>query len=475
MRAAGLPPISTVAEPFTIVSGGPTHTAMSPSTAAGMFAMRTVGMPGPPTGPPTCGTGPVVIGQVCMSVRRAAGGMAAIVALLPASETRYLAAVPVPPEPPKPFYPPGVNLGLILDVPVLHQMRAPSALETTVTSTLQPVNPTTGTTTYVILPMGQIQSQTFEAAGARKQTNYHYDPVDPKEQVEAIEARIDASEAERKTTKDPEKRAALKARVKTLKETAKTVAKQAKKGSPPARLARATYVEESDGQVTIFGETVYEYEGLDIVKATTTTRSDEDPPAVQELSESYAYNDLGQLASKDAAGQKTEYSFDAMGRPTGSTSKYQSPAGDFFSEIEITYTYAPGPADPTPANAMMATTTTAKSGPLAVLEKVKDVPAPRLAEAMAKGAKREAPPPAPGFDVEAAAPRLKTVSVGGFDVPEPLAAWSAMKLGKQLAPAAKQDAPPPAAEPPSAPAPPVEPPPLPTKLEITTVVGVYVY
>src|SRR5665213_4197290 len=78
MRAAGLPPIITVVEPMTIESGGPTHTHISPTTDAGMFPIKTVGAPGPVTGPPTCGTGGspgVTIGQTCMSVRRAAIGM----------------------------------------------------------------------------------------------------------------------------------------------------------------------------------------------------------------------------------------------------------------------------------------------------------------------------------------------------------------------------------------------------------------
>src|SRR6186713_1270703 len=43
MRAAGGPPTSTVIEPFTIVSGGPTHTHMLPTLAAGIIAMITVG------------------------------------------------------------------------------------------------------------------------------------------------------------------------------------------------------------------------------------------------------------------------------------------------------------------------------------------------------------------------------------------------------------------------------------------------
>lgn len=75
MRAAGNPPIITVGEPMAITSGGPTQVKRSVTLAAGSPPMSTVGQPGGKIGPPTCGTGPVVIGHVCMSVMRAAGGI----------------------------------------------------------------------------------------------------------------------------------------------------------------------------------------------------------------------------------------------------------------------------------------------------------------------------------------------------------------------------------------------------------------
>src|SRR4051812_42353237 len=86
MRAAGFLPIMTFIEPMAMVSGGPVQTHMSPTTAAGMPLISTVGTPGPVIGPPTCGIGGVpgvARGQTCMSPRRAAGGMGAIV---PASD-----------------------------------------------------------------------------------------------------------------------------------------------------------------------------------------------------------------------------------------------------------------------------------------------------------------------------------------------------------------------------------------------------
>jgi hypothetical protein len=73
MRAAGMFPINTVADPLAIVSGGPVQVHISPIRAAGIPPMSTVGHPGGMMGPPTCGTTPVTIGQVCMSVTRAAG------------------------------------------------------------------------------------------------------------------------------------------------------------------------------------------------------------------------------------------------------------------------------------------------------------------------------------------------------------------------------------------------------------------
>jgi len=79
IRAAGMLPIKTVPDPLTMTSGGPTHTHMLPSVAAGMFPIITVTAPGEQIGPPTCGTTPVTIGQTCMSVSRAAGGMGFLV------------------------------------------------------------------------------------------------------------------------------------------------------------------------------------------------------------------------------------------------------------------------------------------------------------------------------------------------------------------------------------------------------------
>jgi hypothetical protein len=76
--AAINPLIITVGDPITITSGGPTQIAISVTRAAGIPPMITFGEHGPLIGPPTCGIGGkpgVTIGQTCMSVNRAAGGI----------------------------------------------------------------------------------------------------------------------------------------------------------------------------------------------------------------------------------------------------------------------------------------------------------------------------------------------------------------------------------------------------------------
>lgn len=75
IRAAGLPPMSTVEEPAAMVSGGPAQVHMSPAQAAGKPPIKTVGVSGGKMGPPTCGDGPLNIGQTCMSDTLAAKGI----------------------------------------------------------------------------------------------------------------------------------------------------------------------------------------------------------------------------------------------------------------------------------------------------------------------------------------------------------------------------------------------------------------
>ncbi len=98
-RAAGRPPIITVAEPMAMASGGPTHKHMSPTTAAGRNPIMTVGTHGPLIGPPTCGIGGspgVTIGQVCISESRAASGIDRTFAAFLAAGTAAARPIPEP-------------------------------------------------------------------------------------------------------------------------------------------------------------------------------------------------------------------------------------------------------------------------------------------------------------------------------------------------------------------------------------------
>ena len=76
--AAGFLPIKTDFEPLTTVSGGePAQKQEEPIVAAGKFPISTEGTPFV-IGPPTCGIGGVpgvCIGQTCISVILAAGGI----------------------------------------------------------------------------------------------------------------------------------------------------------------------------------------------------------------------------------------------------------------------------------------------------------------------------------------------------------------------------------------------------------------
>lgn len=72
-RAAGKLLINILVLPVTITSGGPAQVHMFETVAAGKFKIKTFGTPGGKIGPPTWGSGPVNIGQMCISVTRAAG------------------------------------------------------------------------------------------------------------------------------------------------------------------------------------------------------------------------------------------------------------------------------------------------------------------------------------------------------------------------------------------------------------------
>lgn len=72
-RAAGILQTMTVALPLATLEGGPTQIPMVPTCAAGSLPIRTVIATGGTRTPPTCGTGPVTMGQTCISDNLAAG------------------------------------------------------------------------------------------------------------------------------------------------------------------------------------------------------------------------------------------------------------------------------------------------------------------------------------------------------------------------------------------------------------------
>jgi hypothetical protein len=65
-------PRSTVMQPMAPMEGGPTQTCMSETRAPGILLSMTPVEP-KVAGPPTWGTGPVVMGQTCMSPKVEAG------------------------------------------------------------------------------------------------------------------------------------------------------------------------------------------------------------------------------------------------------------------------------------------------------------------------------------------------------------------------------------------------------------------
>ncbi len=419
IRAAGLLLMNTVADPLTIVSGGPTHTAMSPRTDAGRKPINTVGTPGDAMGPPTCGFGPSHMGQTCMSVSRAAGGIVSSLPLevldlkefrsesgkskagpLSGCRRRYIDNIqdacvlrwlsttdhqkvflnmPSPPTPePLPPVRELLNLGIILECPFLHQLALPTILNTVVISS-QKDGPAQGATAYTYAGT-RLTKSVFTGGGAEKIVEYHYTPSDPSEKIAIHEAEIAKSKdelREAKLAKDTGRMSTVKNRIDLQKSDLKKLKKQAKdKSFNPMVLQRTTFVENSPGQVGVSGETVFEYDGANIVKATTSSQTDEDPPRIADVAREYKYNDLGQLSEMDMAGCITEFSYAPTGQLLKSSGGFVSPTGDFICEDTCIYTYAPPGSNPIAPNALIASLTDAKSGPASEF----GIPSPTISE-----------------------------------------------------------------------------------------------
>jgi len=292
----------------------------------------------------------------------------------------------MPPEPPKPPWPPDVNVGLIVDVPTLWQSKPPPLLLATVESTLLPASPQQGQIAFTFVGGRQLMQSQFTGGLATKVTTFHYSPADPGAQLAAVEDRIEALEAKVATARTKPERDSLKDGLKTLEAMARKLRKDAKAGVAAPRLGYTTFVESAPGEVAVSGQTAFQYEGLDIVKAITTSETDEDPPQVDRMEYRYEYDALGRLAAMDAGGQITRVSYDPFGKPVGTRMEFLSPAGDFLSFMETTYAYAPPGMDPVPANGLLSAVTTAYSGPASAFGQSPAAPVP------------PPPKPPPGFE-----------------------------------------------------------------------------
>lgn len=262
-----------------------------------------------------------------------------------------------------------VSLGVILDMPFLHQLSMPLSMGTVVESTLLPTRYGTSTTTYTFAAPGQPLRAVYEAATSQKDTRYHYDPADPEAMARELEAKIADLGARHDASRDGAERARLRDLQRLYRENLAKLRAQSTAGQAPMRLARQTWVEKGLGKATVYGEIVFEYQGLDIAKAHMTTRTDDDPPRVDKLTRSYSYDPLGRLTSMDVAGSITEFGYDPGGRLVTSSNSYTSPAGDFRADDQVAYLYAPPPgADPVAANALLMSIDDAVSGPVASFE-----------------------------------------------------------------------------------------------------------
>ena len=223
-----------------------------------------------------------------------------------------------------------LNLGIVLECPFLHQVILPTALQTTVFSS-QKSGPSAGVTAYSYAGTRLVKS-VFTGGDAVKTIDYHYTPADPAEKIARLEADLALAKEELKAAKKAKATESIptkKQKIDLLKSDLKKLKKEAKaSGFQPMTLVRSTFVESSPGMVGVRGETVYEYESGNVVRAVTTSETDEDPPRPAELTREYTYNDLGQLVSMDLAGCVTEFTYAPTGqllsRPAASSPRRET-------------------------------------------------------------------------------------------------------------------------------------------------------
>lgn len=283
--------------------------------------------------------------------------------------------MPTPPKPDLNL----VNLGAIIDQPFLFQQNNPSTVKVpssqafNTESTLIPGGSASGSAAYSYSPPNQLAQEVQTTSGAVKTTDYIYQPADMAAIIEALETKLARAEADYAELGaapgvDPVDLADAKARVSAAKER---VAAAKKVKSPPAQLVQTKWLEVGDGDLMVSGNTIFVYEGPDIVRSTTTVTTHEDPPRVDELETEYRYNDLGQVTEIDCAGSVTHCEYDPLGRLARKVGSFIAPAGNFLADNRTTFTYTPPAGDPNqipPPNALVSSVNDSVSGPLAGFE-----------------------------------------------------------------------------------------------------------
>tara|TARA_R110002072_G_scaffold10569_1_gene49085 strand:- start:134 stop:1084 length:951 start_codon:yes stop_codon:yes gene_type:complete len=262
-----------------------------------------------------------------------------------------------------------VNVGAILERPFLHQLRMPLTLGSAVDATKLD-DPVEGVTTFTFLGT-QLLMDVYKNDGCEKTTEYHYTAVDPAETIAAlnkkrVELQLKHDGMSAASDFDPLAQKAVAREIKKVDEAIKKITLESKKGPPPPRLVRLTFVEDTDGQVLVTGETTFEYDAGDIVKAKSVTQTDESPPRVDRLEKVYTYNDLGQVTQVDEGGAVTYFRYDPVGRMIQTDGDYLSQAEDYRAFHRTLYTYTP-PGDPTmtpPPNSLLTSLNDSASGPM---------------------------------------------------------------------------------------------------------------
>lgn len=294
-------------------------------------------------------------------------------------------AAPESPVPP----PPLVALGIILEAPFVPQLIAPLLMNTHLTSTLLD-EPADSVTTFVSAGPGVLLSSMYVAGAAEKKVDHHYTPPDVKELIASLkEKRAKIAEA-REATTDLSQRAEYDSALADLDQTlAKLKAGQA----PAPALARSTFHETSGEPITISGETIYDYDALNICKATTTTRNTESPPVILVAEKEFEYNLLGRMTQMIQYETATTYAYDPGGRVLSSTGEFSSPEGDFTVSHRTNFMYAPPQgAGPIGGNAVMSSLCESKSGPGDAMQREREKPDPAPAGDLNPGPNNPAAP-----------------------------------------------------------------------------------